>query len=70
MNWLSMVSTGVQFLLALVTLLKNQQQIEAGEAEAIAAALEQVNERVTEAQTARQAAYDSAPNPDDPYRRD
>lgn len=70
MTWLRIIALALQAVTGLVTLLRERALLKAGEAKAIAEALETSNERVKAALEARRRANDSDPDPDDPYLRD
>lgn len=70
MTWLRIIALALQAVAGLVTFLRERALLKAGEAKAIAEALETSNERVKAALEARRRANDSDPDPDDPYLRD
>lgn len=70
MTWLKTLLLALQAVTALLAWLRERQLITAGEAEAIAEALELANARVKAAQLARKRSYDGDPDPHDPYLRD
>ena len=70
MIWLKLIAALLQALSGLAAFLRDRQLIAAGEAKAIADALEISNARVKDALAARERARNSDPDPDDPYLRD
>jgi cyanate lyase len=70
MTWLRVILISLQALSGLVAYLRERNLLAAGEAKAIADALELTNERVKQAQAARMRARDGDPDPHDPYLRD
>ena len=74
MSWLSLLKLALFLALKLAGLVKDRQLLEAGEARAIARALETQNARIDKALAARRAARacpDAGdPDADDGFRRD
>lgn len=74
MSWLTLLKLVLLLALKLAGLVKDRQLLEAGEARAIARALEIQNARIDKALAARHAAgvrFDSGdPGADDGFRRD
>lgn len=70
MTWLQTILLALQLIAKLVGWLRERQMLEAGEAKAIAEALEISNDRVAKALAARRAAHSNPPDSKDPYLRD
>jgi cyanate lyase len=70
MSWLNTVLLVLQVIDKVVAWLRERQLMDAGEAKAVAEALELSNVRIKAAQDARRRADNSDPDPDDPYLRD
>ena len=70
MTWLKTIALALNLIMSLVSFLRERQLISAGEAKAVNEALEIANERIADGRKARERAYHSDPDPDDPYLRD
>lgn len=70
MQWLKLISLALNLVNGIVTLFRQRQLISAGEAKQIAEGLKVTNERIVKARKARERAYNSDPDPNDPYARD
>ena len=70
MSWLQAVLLVLQVIDKFVAWLRERQLMDAGEAKAVAEALELSNARIKLALDARRRSNDSDPDPHDPYLRD
>lgn len=70
MTWIKAILLALKLLDKFVTLLRERELLEAGEAKAIAKGLKISNDRTRKAIEARRRAMAGVPNPDDPYNRD